>query len=83
LEGAGNLVIQDIVHRLSTPVHHLVFESFYRGERLRAAVQDHREIVEAVMAGDAAAAELAMRTHVINGLRYLSELDRNFHYGDG
>jgi DNA-binding GntR family transcriptional regulator len=83
MEGAGNLVIQDIVHRLNTPIHHLVFESFYRGERLRAAVEDHRAIVEAVMAGDAAAAEMAMRTHVINGLRYLSELDRNVHYGDG
>jgi len=83
MEGAGNLVIQGIVHRLNTPIHHLVFESFYRGERLRAAVQDHRVIVEAVMAGNAPAAEAAMRTHVINGLNYLSELDRNVHYGDG
>jgi len=83
MEAAGNLVIQGIVHRLNTPIHHLVFESFYRGERLRAAVQDHRAIVEAVMAGDAQAAEAAMRAHVINGLRYLSALDRNVHYGDG
>jgi DNA-binding FadR family transcriptional regulator len=46
-------------------------------------VQDHRAIVEAVMASDSPAAESAMRTHVINGLNYLSELDRNVHYGDG
>ncbi len=83
MEAAGNLVIKGIVHRLNTPIHHLVFESFYRGERLQAAVQDHRSIVEAVLAGDCAAAETAMRDHVINGLKYLSELDRNVHYGEG
>ncbi len=83
MEAGGNLVIQGIVQRLNTPIHHLVFESFYRGERLRAAVQDHRDIVDAIMAGDCDRAEAAMRTHVINGLKYLSELDRNVHYGDG
>jgi DNA-binding GntR family transcriptional regulator len=83
MEVAGNFVIQGIVHRLNTPIHHLVFESFYRGERLRAAVQDHRVIVDAIMADDCNAAEAAMRAHVINGLQYLAELDRNVHYGDG
>ncbi|MXO58426.1 FCD domain-containing protein [Altererythrobacter salegens] len=83
MEAGGNLVIQGIVQRLNTPIHHLVFESFYRGERLRAAVEDHRIIVDAIMAGDCYAAEAAMRKHVINGLKYLSELDRNVHYGDG
>ena len=80
MEAADNFVIQGIVQRLSTPIHHLVFESFYRGERLRAAVQDHRAIVDAVMRGDADAAEAAMRAHVINGLQYLRELDRSVHY---
>jgi DNA-binding GntR family transcriptional regulator len=82
MEGGGNQVIQGIVHRLNTPIHHLVFESFYRAERLQAAVQDHREILDAILAGDADAAEAAMRRHVTNGLRYLSELDRNVHYSD-
>jgi DNA-binding GntR family transcriptional regulator len=82
MEGGGNQVIQDIVHRLNTPIHHLVFEAFYRGERLRAAVQDHQEILEAVMSGDAEAAEAAMRRHVTNRLRYLSELDRNVHFSE-
>jgi DNA-binding GntR family transcriptional regulator len=82
MEGGGNQVIQGIVHRLNTPIHHLVFESFYRGERLKAAVEDHREILAAVQAGDAEAAEAAMRRHVTNGLRYLSELDRNVHFSE-
>ena len=42
MDGAGDHVIKGIVQRLNTPIHHLVFETFYRGERLRAAVQDHR-----------------------------------------
>lgn len=79
METAGNGVIQEIVHRLNTPIHHLVFESFYRGDRLRNAVQDHRDIVNAVLAGDDVAAEAAMRRHVTNGWSYLSELDRNIH----
>jgi len=83
MEGAGDHVIQGFVQRLNTPIHHLVFETFYRGERLRAAVQDHREIVDAVNANDPDRAERAMREHVINGLAFLSQLDRSIHFGDG
>ncbi|MEO6151591.1 MAG: GntR family transcriptional regulator [Croceibacterium sp.] len=82
MDGAGDHVIKSIVQRLNTPIHHLVFETFYRGERLRAAVQDHRVIVDAVMAGDAKAAESAMRAHVINGLDFLSRLDESVHFGE-
>lgn len=82
MEGAGNNVIRGLVQRLNTPIHHLVFETFYRGERLRAAVEDHRRIVDAINAGDAAAADQAMREHVINGLNFLSQLDRSVHFTD-
>ena len=82
MDGAGDHVIKAIVQRLNTPIHHLVFETFYRGERLRAAVQDHRLVVDAVMAGNAEAAERAMRAHVINGLEFLSQLDRSIHFGE-
>ena len=80
--GAGDHVIKGIVQRLNTPIHHLVFETFYRGERLRAAVQGHRLVVDAVMAGNPEAAERAMRDHVINGLEFLSQLDRSIHFGE-
>jgi DNA-binding GntR family transcriptional regulator len=82
MDGAGDHVIKGFVQRLNTPIHHLVFETFYRGERLRAAVQDHRMIVDAVVAGDPEAAERAMRAHVINGLEFLSQLDRSIHFGE-
>lgn len=82
MDGAGDHVIKSIVQRLNTPIHHLVFETFYRGERLRAAVQDHRKVVDAVLAGDVDGAERAMRTHVINGLEFLSQLDRSVHFGE-
>lgn len=82
MDGAGDHVIKGIVQRLNTPIHHLVFETFYRGERLREAVQDHRLVVDAVLAGDADAAERAMRAHVINGLQFLSQLDQSIHFGE-
>ncbi|MGX7896631.1 GntR family transcriptional regulator [Tsuneonella sp. HG222] len=82
MDGAGNFVVRELVQRLNTPIHHLVFETFYRGERLRAAVEDHSKVVEAVLAGDPDGAERAMRAHVINGFAYLAALDRNVHYDD-
>jgi DNA-binding GntR family transcriptional regulator len=80
MQGGGNPVIEGLVKRLYTPVHHLLFETFYRSDRLREAVQDHRNILEAVLAGDADAAENAMRNHVENGHAFLAELDRAVHH---
>jgi DNA-binding GntR family transcriptional regulator len=80
MEASGNAVLLGLVQRLNTPVHHLVFETFYRADRLRSAVNDHREILDAIMAGNAEAAEVCMRRHVENGLRYLLKLDESFHF---
>lgn len=76
MRGAGNSVIEDLVRRLNTPVHHLLFGTFYRGERLREAARDHRRILAAIRTRDAEAADRAMRAHVENGLSFLTELDR-------
>jgi len=81
MHGTGNGVIEDLVKRLNTPVHHLLFETFYRSERLREATIDHRAIIEAVMRSDGPAAEQAMRRHIQNGHQFLSELDRAVHHG--
>ncbi|MFC3101453.1 GntR family transcriptional regulator [Altererythrobacter lauratis] len=75
----GNEVIETLVKRLNTPVHHLLFETFYRGDRLREAVADHRLILDAILAGDAPRAEAAMRQHIENGHRFLSSLDAAMH----
>ena len=79
MRGAGNAVIEDMVRRLNTPVHHLLFGTFYRGERLREAARDHRRILDAIEERDADGAEREMRAHVENGLSFLSELDRAVH----
>jgi DNA-binding FadR family transcriptional regulator len=49
---------------------------------LREAVADHRVIVDAVMAGDVAGAEAAMRQHIENGHRFLTALDAAMHRAD-
>lgn len=80
MRGAGNQVIEEMVKRLNTPVHHLLFGTFYRGERLREAARDHREILAAILANDPPRAHDAMRRHVENGLSFLRELDEAVHY---
>lgn len=79
MEGAGNFVLQGLVQRLTTPLHHLVFETFYNGERLKSAAADHRLILSAIQAGDPDGADRAMRQHVENGFQFLSGLDRAYH----
>ncbi|MEO8308912.1 MAG: GntR family transcriptional regulator [Pseudomonadota bacterium] len=82
MDGSGNPVIQGVVQRLNTPIHHLLFETFYRAERLRSAAADHKTILEAIMDNDPAAAETAMRQHVEAGLKFLSRLDSDVHFED-
>ncbi len=79
MEGAGNFVLRGLVQRLTTPLHHLLFEVFYNSERLTAAAADHRVILAAIQARDPDAAEKAMRQHVENGFQFLSGLDRAYH----
>jgi DNA-binding GntR family transcriptional regulator len=82
MEGSGNFVMKGLIQRLTTPLHHLLFEIFYSGERLRAAAADHRAILAAIHAKDPEAADQAMRKHVENGFRFLSNLDRDYHQDD-
>ncbi len=79
VEGSGNLVIAEALQRLNVPIHRLLFESFYNAERLRTAVADHRVILAAIMAGDGARAEAAMRQHIGDGFETMAHIDREFH----
>lgn len=76
---SGNELIEALVRRLNTPVHHLLFESFYIGKRMQHAIEDHRRIVAAILSGDPDEAEKAMRQHVEGGHRFLITLDRDVH----
>jgi DNA-binding GntR family transcriptional regulator len=82
MDVSGNLVLADMVKRLNTPVHRLLFGTFYRGDRLHEAIADHRRILHAIIAGDADAADAAMRQHILNGYRFLTSLDHAIHEED-
>jgi DNA-binding GntR family transcriptional regulator len=78
VEGAGNAVIDELLQRLNVPIHRLLFDSFYDVERLRTANDDHRRILEAVLARDPHAAEQAMRSHVQAGFEMLSAIETEY-----
>ena len=82
IDGSGNPLIHGVVQRLNTPIHHLLFETFYRAERLRSAAADHRDILEAIRDQDPHAAEYLMRRHVEAGLEFLSRLNSAVHFED-
>ena len=78
VEGSGNVIIGELLQRLSVPIHRLLFESFYDADRLRTANDDHRRILQAVLARDADAAEAAMRAHVQAGFETLAAIEREY-----
>lgn len=80
MEGSGNPIIRSLVQRLNTPIHHLLFETFYNSDRLRSATADHRVIMKCILDGDAEGAQAAMSRHVEDGYRFLSTLDKALHF---
>ena len=79
VEGSGNAIVGELLQRLNVPIQRLLFESLYSANRLRNANADHRRILDAVLAGDAPAAESAMRAHVAAGFATLSDIDSEYH----
>ena len=78
VEGSGSSTISAILQRLTVPIHRLLFEGFYDMARLAPAVEDHRRILNAVLAGDGAAAEAHMRAHVDAGFEMLCTIEREY-----
>lgn len=79
VEGSGNVIVAELLQRLSLPIHRMLFESFYNEQRLRKANADHQAIVAAIMIGDSEGAERAMRRHVAEGFVTLSVIDSEYH----
>lgn len=79
MAGSGNGYIAQLLARLEVPIYRLLFETFYNEDRLASANADHRRITAAIVAGDAPAAEQAMRNHIQEGFDTLSEIDSEFH----
>ncbi len=77
--GSGNAFVADLLGRLNVPIQRLLFESLYSQDRLRAANAGHHEVSDAVLRGDADAAEAAMRQHIEEGFATLASIDSEFH----
>jgi len=80
MDGSGNPIIRSLVQRLNTPIHHLLFDTFYSSDRLRSAAADHRAILQRILDGDPEGAQVAMSRHVEDGYQFLSTLDRELHF---
>lgn len=70
LELSGNRSAYDALESLHVHVH--TFRLGYRGSDGVGTVQEHRDVGEAVLAGDADAAEQAMHRHLDGSMRRLS-----------
>jgi DNA-binding GntR family transcriptional regulator len=78
VEGSGNAIVAALLHRLNVPIHRLLFDSFYDAERLRTANDDHRRVLQAILANDPFGAEQAMRAHVEAGFAMLSSIETEY-----
>jgi DNA-binding GntR family transcriptional regulator len=75
VDGARNEYFRQFLARLTIPIYRLLFTTFYSKQRIRIANADHRKITAAILASDAAKAELLMRIHIGEGLQALSEIN--------
>lgn len=71
---SGNVYAADLLKRLSVPLFRQQFTGLFTAEGLFDRNEDHRRITEAILAGNPAAAEKAMREHVGNGIRAMLSL---------
>ena len=82
IERSGNEYLRLFLTQLSVPIYRLLFSTFYSSKRIEAANTDHQRITAAIVAGKADKAEEAMREHISQGLRAISEIDSQF-FGEG
>lgn len=78
IEGAGNAYVAQFLARLTVPIYRLLFSTFYSAPRIDAANADHRVITAAIVEGRVEDAERAMRFHIGQGLKALSEMNAQF-----
>lgn len=78
VEQAGNAYVASFLERLRVPILGLQFRAFFASESGLERNADHQKITAAILAGDAAAAEAAMRSHIRRGNRDVAALDAMF-----
>jgi len=82
IERSGNEYVRLFLIQLSVPIYRLLFSTFYSSQRIDSANADHRKITAAIVEGRVDEAEEAMREHISQGLRAISEIDSQF-FGEG
>lgn len=78
VEQARNPYVASFLERLRVPILGLQFRAFFASESGLARNADHRQITAAILKGDAAGAEAAMRAHIRRGNEDLAALDPLF-----
>lgn len=74
LEMSGNSYVRQMVAQLRIPAMRLQFRQRKQLERSRRSHDDHKPLIRALLAGDDAAAELAMREHIRHSGEYVRTL---------
>jgi DNA-binding GntR family transcriptional regulator len=70
-EGSGNRLIAEAIERLHIHLH--LFRFLYNTNAPEEAAREHGRIIEALLAGDPAGAEAAMRDHLENSRQRMDE----------
>lgn len=70
----GNVVLAQLLHQLRTPLFRFQFRSRFTTLNLERGRKDHAAIATAILAGDARAAESAMRRHLRNSTKLIDSL---------
>ena len=65
-EAAGNARLEQVLHTLENQMRIALRRAASNESHIRAGHDEHRRVVEAIAAGDEAAAEQAMRQHIAN-----------------
>ncbi len=63
-EASGNPWLRRIIEMLQLPVDRLAVFHFVTTRAARSSLEEHEEIIDAILGGDAARAEKAMRVHL-------------------
>lgn len=72
-EIAGNLMLGEAARRLTFPVFRLLFNEFTGAARAKQSLQEHDEVITAILSGDGVRAERLMRSHLRNGASAVCE----------
>jgi DNA-binding GntR family transcriptional regulator len=74
---SGNIILDKLIDQLSTSLYRFQFRSRLRSELLEQGHRDHEEVATAILAGDAEAAERAMRKHLRNSAKLILRLPQD------